>query len=224
MGYNDCFSPPLAPTVIVPSQPNSCLCLTLPTTLDRSHNISIHQGQCFPAQEHLPLSRLLPKAGRLTDYAVTHAANSRNEKETKQKPFMSDVGPTLQVILHIVCTSWSTMCITAVSTVQVCSCGLCVQAVKRHRCVRWFCLQTDVRDSLHFIELAPTRRPLVRLGDRAGGARGHERLYSDTHSDVMALRTSPKRKAWAGRLEEVQRSMLLGAPCRCPYESVNSSV
>ena len=153
----------------------------------------------FPAQEHLPLSRLLPKAGRLTDYAVTHAAISRNEKETKKNyPFMSDVGPTLQVILHIVCTSWSTMCITAVSTVQVCSCGLCVQAVNRHRCVRWFFPLADVRDSLHFIVLAPTGRPLVRLGDWAGGARGQERPYSDTHSDVIALSTRPKSKAWAG--------------------------
>ena len=210
--------------MLAPSHSNPCLCLTLPTTLHRSHNITIDQGQCFPAQEHLSLSRLLQKAGRLTDYAATSAANSRNDREPKKKPFMSDAGPTFQVTLHIVCTSWSTMCITAIYSVQVCSCGLCVQAVKRHRCVRWFCPQAEVRDSLHFIVLAPTRRPLVRLGDRAGGARGHERLYSDTHSDVMALRTRPKRKAWAGRLEEVQRSMLLGAPCRCPYESVNSSV
>ena len=82
----------------------------------------------------------------------------------QKKPFMSDGGPTFQVTLHIVCTSWSTMCITAVSTVQVCSCGLCVQAVKRHKCVRMIFPLADVRDSLHFIVLAPTRRPLVRLG------------------------------------------------------------
>ena len=70
--------------MLAPSHSNSCLCLTLPTTLHRSHNITIDQGQCFPAQEHLSLSRLLQKAGRLTDYAATSAANSRNDREPKK--------------------------------------------------------------------------------------------------------------------------------------------
>ena len=74
----------LTPTVLVPSLSTLCPSLTLPTTLDRSHNITMHHGQCFPAQEHQPQSRLLEKAGRLTAHAVTHPANSRNEKETKQ--------------------------------------------------------------------------------------------------------------------------------------------
>ena len=125
------------------------------------------------------------KTGRLTAYVVTHPANSRNEKETTTNSRMSDVGPTFQVTVHDACTSWTTMCITAVYSVQVCSCGLCVQAVKRHRCVRWFWSEADVRVSLHLIVLGPTRRPLVRWG-----------IGQEWQGDMKDCSLTPIRMSW----------------------------